>query len=82
MPTDPRTQLRTFISNTFFVDDFGGSDSFLQSGIIDSTGMMELVAFLEQTFCLQLDDAELLPENLDSLDNLVRFLEKKRTVKS
>ncbi len=76
---DPRTQIRSFISETFFVEDFGSGDSFLQSGIIDSTGMLELVAFLEQTYSLQITDDELVPENLDSLDNLCRFVERKRT---
>lgn len=73
-----RAQIRGFISNTFFVDDFADGDSFLKNGIIDSTGMMELVAFLEQEFSVKLEDSELVPENLDSLDNLCRFLETKR----
>lgn len=75
---DPRAQLRAFISDTFFVEDFADSSSFLQSGIIDSTGMMELVSFVEQTFGVKLEDAELVPANLDSIDNLVRFVGKKR----
>lgn len=74
----PREQLRKFISDTFFVDDFQDADSFLKNRIIDSTGMMELVAFLEETWTLKLADTELKPENLDSIDNLVRFLEKKQ----
>lgn len=71
--------VRTFISDTFFVDDFHEDDSFLQSAIIDSTGMMELVAFLEQTFQIKISDAELLPENLDSLSKVCRFVERKRS---
>jgi len=75
--TAPRERLRTFISDTFFVDDFQDSDSFLKSRIIDSTGMMELVAFLETDFKVKVADAELVPENLDSIENLVGFLQKK-----
>ena len=75
---DPRAQLRAFICDTFFVEDFSDQSSFLKSGIIDSTGMMELVSFVEQTFGVKLEDAELVPDNLDSIDNLVRFLGKKR----
>jgi len=75
-----RATIRDFISQTFFVEGFGDSDSFLQTGIIDSTGMLELVAFLEQTFSIKIGDAELVPQNLDSLDNLCNFLEKKQAV--
>lgn len=72
-----REVIRGFVSETFFVDQFGDGDSFLQSGIIDSTGMLELVAFIEQKFGLKLADTELVPKNLDSLDNLCAFLERK-----
>ena len=75
----PRETLRQFVSSTFFVDDFADSDSFLKNRIIDSTGMMELMAFLEQQWGLTLADSELVPANLDSIDNLVRFLESKST---
>lgn len=75
---EPRSQVRAFISETFFVEDFGDADSFLKNGIIDSTGMMELVAFLERDFGLEIADAELVPENLDSLDNICRFLQRKQ----
>lgn len=79
-PVDTRSRIRSFISETFFVDQFADADSFLRTGIIDSTGMLELVAFLEQQFGIQISDAELLPENLDSLDNLSRFLQRKRAL--
>jgi acyl carrier protein len=70
--------IRGFISDTFFVDNFRDEDSFLKNRIIDSTGMMELVAFLEQKFNIKVDDKELVPENLDSLRNVCAFLERKR----
>ncbi len=75
---DTNSKVRTFISDTFFVEDFADDDSFLKSGIIDSTGMMELVAFAEESFGIKIADAELVPENLDSVNNLCRFVERKR----
>jgi acyl carrier protein len=75
---DTRSLIRSFIGETFFVEEFADDDSFLQKGVIDSTGMLELVAFIEDRFAVKLDDAELVPQNLDSLDNLCRFLELKR----
>ena len=75
---DTRSLIRGFIGETFFVEEFRDDDSFLQKGVIDSTGMLELVAFVEERFEIKLDDAELVPQNLDSLDNLCRFLETKK----
>jgi len=74
---DTRQKLRTYISETFFVDAYSDQESFLKSGIIDSTGMMELVAFLESDFGVKVEDHELVPANLDSIDNLVAFLERR-----
>jgi len=54
-------------------------ESFLENGIIDSTGVMELVAFLEDTFGITVEDEELIPENLDSINNVVAYLERKTT---
>lgn len=78
--SDVRTQIREFIIENFL---FGNADglkddtSFLEEGIIDSTGVLELVTFLEETFSIQVDDEELIPENLDSIDNVSSFLERK-----
>lgn len=74
----PREKIREFISETFFVDDFGEEESFLRNRIIDSSGMMELVAFLEVTFSIRVDDTELVPENLDSLQRVCAFVERKQ----
>jgi acyl carrier protein len=51
--------------------------SFLESGIIDSTGVLELVAFLEQRYGISVADRELLPENLDSIRNVAGFVARK-----
>lgn len=73
-----REPIRTFISNTFFVDTFSDEDSFLRQGIIDSTGMMELVSFLEEHFAIKVKDDELIPQNLDSVKNLCAFIARKK----
>lgn len=74
--------LRTFIlENYLFTDDeseLNNDDSFLDLGIIDSTGIMEVVLFIEEKFGLEVDDEELLPENLDSINNLVKFIASKQ----
>jgi acyl carrier protein len=57
--------------------DIGGTSSFLEAGIIDSTGVLELVQFLEETWGFSVHDQEMVPENLDSLKNLEAFVSKK-----
>jgi acyl carrier protein len=52
--------------------------SFLDSGIIDSTGILELVLFLEEQFSIKIEDEEIIPENLDSINNILSYLEKKK----
>jgi acyl carrier protein len=60
------------------VDAFSDSDSFLKNRLIDSTGMMELVAFIEGEFHIKAKDDELVPANLDSIENLVAFVARKQ----
>ena len=75
-----RERVRRFIIKSFlFGDDNGLKDdsSFLDEGVIDSTGVLELVAFLEEDFGITVEDDELVPENLDSIDNVVDYLGKK-----
>ncbi|WP_029921106.1 acyl carrier protein [Nevskia soli] len=75
-----RDILRRFIADTFFVEEFSDHESFLRSGIIDSTGMMELIQFLEEKLSVRMVDSDLVPENLDSIDNLLRFIGRKAAV--
>jgi len=73
-------QIRTFIIDTFlFGDDSALQDdtSFMQNGIIDSTGILELISFMEENYGIQIQDDELVPENLDSLNNIGQFLSRK-----
>jgi acyl carrier protein len=78
--TDTVQPVRQFIVDNFlFGRSEGLSDeqSFLDSGIIDSTGILELVAFLEETYGLQVGDEELIPDNLDSIHKISGFLQRK-----
>jgi acyl carrier protein len=73
--------VRQFIVENFLFGEDGDLDegtSFLESGIIDSTGILELVSFLEETFAISVADDELVPENLDSIANVVAYLTKKK----
>lgn len=67
------------IENFLFGDgnNLNKNTSFLQSGIIDSTGILELITFLEESFSIAIQDSELVPENLDSLNNIEKFLKYK-----
>ncbi len=70
------------LENILFTDDesvMNDSYSFLEMGIIDSTGILELIYFLEEEFGVKVDDTEMIPENLDSIDNIAAFVTKKRT---
>jgi acyl carrier protein len=74
-------EIKEFVIGNFLfgqnADSLTESQSFLETGIIDSTGVLELVAFLEQRFNIAVADSELLPENLDSIDNALRFVTRK-----
>ncbi len=75
-----KEKIRAFIVENFlFGDDNGLKDdtSFLEEGIIDSTGVLELVTYLEEEFEIEVEDEELIPENLDSINNLAVYLEGK-----
>lgn len=75
-----REKVRAFVFENFlFGNDEGLKDdtSFLDEGIIDSTGILELVSFVEAEFSISVEDEELIPENLDSVNNVTAYLEKK-----
>lgn len=75
-----RDQIRNFILENFILEkpeDLVDDESMLEKGIMDSTGVLELVAFLESTYEIKVEDEELIPENLDSIKNIVNYLERK-----
>jgi acyl carrier protein len=77
-----RDKLRSFIlENYLFSDDQKQLDdgaSFLEKGILDSTGILELIFYLEEEFHIQVAEGDMVPENLDSVDNLLRYLNTKQ----
>jgi len=75
--SEMREQVRTYIVDNFLFGDDNGledSTSFLESGMIDSTGILEVISYLEEQFAIKVHDDELIPENLDSIGNIVGFL--------
>jgi acyl carrier protein len=78
---DIAQQFRNFIVDNFMLgrsqDELSNDDSLLDKGIIDSTGVLELVSFIEQTFSFAVEDEELVPENLDSVNRLTAYVNKK-----
>ncbi len=80
--SDIKLNLRNFVVETFlFGQDTNLTDetSFLDQGIVDSTGVLELVAHLEKTYNIKIKDEELIPDNLDSINAIASFLAQKRT---
>jgi acyl carrier protein len=73
--------IRLFIIENFLFGEENGlrdHTSFLETGIIDSTGVLELVSFIEERFNILVEDEEVIPENLDSIANVVAYLENKK----
>ena len=77
-------KIRAYIAENFLfgeADQLSVADSFLDKGIIDSTGILEIVMFLEEQFGIKVADSEMLPENLDSIGNIVNFITRKSGAK-
>ncbi|MBD3180349.1 MAG: acyl carrier protein [Candidatus Latescibacteria bacterium] len=76
-----KSKLREFITENFLFgsdeDGFDDDDSFLDNGIIDSTGVLELVSYIEEEFEMEVRDEELVPDNFDSLNKLVSYIQNK-----
>lgn len=78
-------ELRQYVIDNFLFGQGGSElkndDSFMERGIVDSTGVLELVAFLEEQFQVKVEDEDLIPANLDSINNLLLYLKKKQPLK-
>lgn len=75
-----KDQIRAFVVENFLFGNNGDLEdntSFLEEGIIDSTGILELISFLEEEFPITVEDEELIPENLDSINNATAYLQSK-----
>ena len=72
--------VREFVIKNFIFEDDGSltpETSFLDNGIIDSTGVLELIAFVEETYGIKVEDHEIIPENFDSIRNIASFVERR-----
>ena len=78
-----KKEIREFIVETFlFGDDsegFTDTDSFMQKGIVDSTGILEVTGFVEEKYDFTIENEEMTPANLDSVDNLSNFISRKKS---
>lgn len=77
------SELREFIVENFLFGQsfsFSDDDSFVKSGIIDSTGVVELISFVEQRYGITVEDDEIAPQNLDSINTLCQFIGRKTSV--
>jgi len=74
-------QVRQYIADNFLFSDDGyqlsDDASFLEEGIVDSTGVLELVMFVEETFNVRVEDEEIVPDNFDSVSQLAAYIRRK-----
>jgi len=79
--SDLKKQIRQYIERNFIIESgtqLGDGDSLLELQIVDSTGFLELISFLESDFGLKVEDEEMVPENLETIDNIAAFVTRKR----
>lgn len=79
--SDTKARVRAYIVENFIMggnaDRLKDADSFMETHVVDSTGFLELVTFLEETYGFAVHDEEMVPENLDSLDNIDAYVRRK-----
>jgi acyl carrier protein len=78
---NPTIVVRQFVLSNFYIPDatvLSDEASLLDHGIIDSTGVLEVIAFIERTFEIRVDDEEVVPENLDSVARISAYVQRKR----
>ena len=78
---DIKQQVRAYILDNFLMGTqgtrFTDADSFMEQHVLDSTGFLELITFLEETYAIKVDDEEMVPENLDGVNNVEAFVQRK-----
>jgi acyl carrier protein len=78
---DIKAQVRAYIVDNFIMggnaDHLKDADSFMETHVVDSTGFLELVTFIEETYQVTVSDDDMVPENLDSLDNIDAYVRRK-----
>ena len=81
MSADLKEKIRSFIISNFYVSDpstLKDDMSLLDAGIVDSTGVLEIITFIETEFGVTVEDAEMLPENLDAVNHIAAYVAKKK----
>jgi len=84
-PQHQRQRIRAFLEENFLYGQscaLQDSDSFLDGGILDSTGVLQLIAFLSETYGITVEDEEVTPDNLDSIDKITAYLQRKSAAQS
>lgn len=82
MHSDAQQSVRNFIRKNFVLDDkipLSDSDSLIGTGIVDSTGILEIINYVEETFALHCEDNELVAENFDSVEKIAAYIGRKTT---
>jgi acyl carrier protein len=77
---ETRERVRTFLAENFLLSsgfDLGDDASLLESGVVDSTGVLELIAFVEEAFQIEVRDEEVVPEHFDSVERIATYVESK-----
>lgn len=77
---DVKPRVRKFIIGNFYIpnqDGFTDAMSLLEAGVVDSTGVLEIIGFLESTFRFTVEDDEIVPENLDSIERITHYISRK-----
>ena len=83
--TAPAQEIRSFIIENFLLGNdsgFDNTESLLESGVIDSTGIMHVISFLEERFGITIDDDDLVADNLESVARIASFVERKQALRS
>lgn len=76
-----KQRVRAFIGENFYVgsESLSDTESLLDTGVVDSTGVLELLTFLEREFGLAVEDHDVVPDNLDTVERIAAFVERKRS---
>ncbi len=78
---DTKTQIKQYIAENYLFSNNGfnldDDESFLEAGIVDSLGVVELVSFVEETYDIEVPDDDIVPDNFDSVNNLTIYISSK-----
>ena len=83
--TDVQQRMKQFVVENFYVNDpseIRDDTSLITTGLVDSTGMLEVIAFLEGEFGISVHDHEMSPENLETIGRIAAYVERKRTARA